>query len=94
MTGNLKSILRNRLRTHRNKKFVAMVKEKYPHLDLHHLLGSKLGGHKINDYLLVPKNHEQHISEHYSVVQTEEQYLADFLVSLEIIFDILDEVIK
>jgi hypothetical protein len=94
MTGTLKSILRNRLRPRRNKKFVALVKEKYPHLDLDHLIAGKMGQKKPMDYLLSPKNHELHIKQHYNTPLTEDEFMEEFIQALEIIFDILDETIK
>ena len=92
-TGNLKSALRHRLKPRRNKKFVAMVKEKYPNLDLDHLLPGKLGEKKRNDFLLCPKPHDKHIKQHYSKPLTEEEFLEDFIKSLEIIFDTLEELL-
>ena len=94
MTGNLKSILKNRLKPRRNKKFVSLVKEKYPNLDLDHLASGKMGQKKPMDYLLVPKNHELHIKQHYVKPLTEDEFIDEFIQSLEIVFDILDEHIK
>ena len=91
-TGNLKSALRHRLKPRRNKKFVAMIKEKYPQGELHHLIESRLGGKKLNDLLLVPKTSAEHQKIHYSS-QAEEEFLEDFIKSLEIIFDTLEELL-
>ena len=76
-TGNLKSALRHRLKPRRNKRFVALVKERYPNFELHHIIESRLGGRKLNDFL-----------------QPEEEFLDDFIKSLEIVFDILEELLK
>lgn len=60
-------MLRNRLSRHRKTAaslyFMKKVKEKYPHLDLDHILGSNK--EKLNDFLLCPMPHGINVNRTY-----------------------------
>ena len=66
------------------------MKKKFPNLDLDHLTES-VHGMKLNDYLLYPRNHQEHIDKHYKKDDTEEEFIEHLIFSMELIFDILDE---
>ena len=53
-------MFRNRLPIVKSKKFLKATKEIYPHMDLHHILGS-IQKTKLNDFLVCPMPHEVHM---------------------------------
>lgn len=53
-------MFRNRLLISKSKNFLKWAKEKYPHQDLHHVLGS-IQKTKLNDFLVCPMPHEAHM---------------------------------
>ena len=61
--GNLK----HHLPITRGNKYLKWLKDKYPHLEPHHLLGSQ-GKIKLTDYLVVMVTREEHqIAEKYKI---------------------------
>lgn len=82
-----RKILRNRLKYRTNRQFLAWAKTKYPNQDLHHLVGSRIGKKgKLNDLLVCPKTHEQHLREHSLGSDFDE----DMLSALELLFDYVE----
>lgn len=57
--------LKHKIDWHKDKDFIKFrLQDKKPGNDLHHIVGSKLGSKKINDYLLaeIPAQHHQTIT--------------------------------
>ena len=89
MIGDLKSILRNRLKPCKSIKILkwfGLNKIKRGHI--HHILES-VHGLKLNDYFLVDKDAEKHAKIHYEG-QSEEEFLNDFIESLENLLDYVE----
>jgi hypothetical protein len=61
-TNILKKMLRNGGVFH-SKKYLNHLRETYPTLEPHHIIGS-MTGIKLNDYLIVMLTREQHQKEH------------------------------
>lgn len=86
MTNPLYHRLRN-IPVYKSKKFLKWVKEKYPTLEIHHLLGS-MTGIKLNDYLVKPVTRREHLEA--------EQHKIDFAIdnlprSLNILFEYIKQ---
>lgn len=47
----------------KSPKYMKWIKDKYPYLDRHHILGSTMGGgnKKFTDYLVIPIRHDHHL---------------------------------
>lgn len=85
----LQKILRNRLRPRRSKKYVVWFGQNKVRLGhAHHILES-VHNLKLNDYFLVDKTAEAHQAIHYKG-QTENEFLTDFLNSLEGLLDYVE----
>jgi len=86
-------ILYKRLRnnpTFKSRKFLAWVKKKYPDKETHHILGS-MTGIKLNDYLVLPLTH----TEHMEAEACKCDYAIDNLhISLRILFEYIKEIEK
>ena len=78
--------LRN-LPVFRSKQYLQWVKEKYPEKERHHLIGS-MTGIKLNDYLLIPLTH----SEHLEAEKNKSDFAIDNLhLSLKLLFEYVKE---
>ena len=55
---------RKALSFQRSKRYLKYMKALYPYLDLHHCLGSTMGGgnKKFTDYLVIPIRHNHHLN--------------------------------
>ena len=79
--GNLRSILRNRLKVYKSKKYLKWFGSNKVQIGhIHHILES-VYGLKLNDYLLVDMSAEEHNRIHYAY-QSEDDFLNDFIQSL------------
>jgi hypothetical protein len=82
-----RKLLRNRLKYRTNHEFLKWAKEKYPQLDLDHVLGSRIGKKgRLNDLLIAPKPHDKHMADH----QQGRDFDEDMLLALELIFDYVE----
>lgn len=92
MSSNFQKILKNRLKQRTNKNFVKwmfdhkIIKEN----ELHHLLGSFIGGQKQNDYYLVEIPKQMHKDIHYQGPLREDEFIEMFILSQEKIFDYIE----
>ena len=89
----IKSRFRNNLEPHRNKKYVKMVKDLYPNLDLDHIIFGKLGQKKPMDYLLCPKDHAKHINQTYGTY-TDDDFIDDLINALNVQHKIIDKLME
>ena len=87
MLNGIKSTLRNRLKPRKSKKYLSWMKEKYPALDLDHILES-VHGLKLNDYLISPKSHQAHMAKHYKAGA--EDFEGDLVTALENLQDYVE----
>ncbi len=89
MTNPLYHRLRN-IPVYKSKKFLKWVKDKYPTLETHHLLGS-MTGVKLCDYLVKPVTRE----EHELAECNKSEFAVDNLhTSLKILFEYISEIEK
>ncbi len=78
--------LRN-LPIRKSKKYMDWVKAKYPHKEIHHIIGS-MTGIKLNDYLLIPLTHEEHeMAERHKI----DMCIQGLPESLNILFEYIKE---
>lgn len=89
MIGNLKSIIRNRLKPRESKKYLRWFGENKVKLGHAHHIAESVHGLKLNDLLLVDKDAESHNKIHYAY-QSEDDFLNDFIQALENIFDYVE----
>jgi len=82
-----RKLLRNRLKYRTNHEFLAWAKSVYPTLDLDHILGSRIGRKgKLNDLLVAPKQHEQHMKDHSLGRDFDE----DLIDAIELVLDYVE----
>lgn len=81
---NLKTLLRHGINSARSKSYLNwLAHRKKANTEIHHLLGSRLGGKKINDYLCVIIPKETHVKLHYNNLNENfEQLLVESLNNL------------
>lgn len=88
---NLLLILKSRLRQRTNKRYVKWrAEQKKQGAELHHLLGSYLGGKKQNDYLLAEITQLEHKRVHYKKPFDEAEFITHLIASLEGLFDYIE----
>lgn len=88
-TNPLYHRLRN-MPTRKSKRFLKWAKEKYPNLELHHILGSQTGI-KLCDYLVKPVTREQHL---YAERNKSDFAIDNLHTSLNILFEYISELEK
>ena len=85
-------ILKNRLKQRTNKNFVKwrVANRFLKDTEFHHLLGSFVGGKKQNDYLLAELPEKAHKEIHYKHPLDEDEFISEFVKSLEFVFDYIE----
>ena len=82
---------RNELPRIKSKNFLAWAKEKYPNLDLHHLLASS-SGLKFTDLLIVPLEHwTEHPEAHENLKIAFEKHLPTAIKILMLYVEFLEQ---
>lgn len=85
MNKMLRTALRNMLGVYHCPKYIDKVKELYPGMHIHHILGSVRGKKKsLNDFLVVPLSPAEHEKRHYSK-DVHEYFWNDFLEALTLL---------
>lgn len=83
-----RKLLRNRLKYRTNHDFLKYAKERYPNLDLDHILGSRIGKKgKLNDLLVSPKEHYQHMRDHSL---GRDDFDEDLISAMELLMDYVE----
>lgn len=88
--------LRHNLTPRYNKIFVKWrhSQKKNKNTDLHHILGSVLGGRKLNDYLLAEIDSQLHTDITYKRKATEQEFDMMLIDSLEGVFNYIEHLEK
>jgi hypothetical protein len=89
MTGTLKSIVRNRLKPRKSKKYLKWFGQNKVKVGHAHHISESVFGMKLNDYFLVDKSAEEHNKIHYST-QTENDFISDYFEAQNNLLDYVE----